>query len=85
MNQTDTLLRLLLRVRRWLNLGLAGSLLALVCYMTIDWQTGVLVHSPKAVGMLAAQIAAFMWTSNMYVAGESKVKQGPAMPAPASG
>ncbi|WIA30867.1 hypothetical protein OEZ86_000922 [Tetradesmus obliquus] len=70
---------------RWLNLGLAGSLLAMVCHMTIDWQSGVLLHGPKTIGMMAAQIAAFMWTSYMYVAGESKPKQqGPAVPAPAS-
>eukprot|EP00882_Tetradesmus_deserticola_P007162 GHRQ01007541.1.p1 GENE.GHRQ01007541.1~~GHRQ01007541.1.p1 ORF type:complete len:412 (+),score=105.36 GHRQ01007541.1:881-2116(+) len=70
---------------RWLNLGLAGSLLVMVSNMTMDWQSGVLVHGPKTAGLLAAQIAAFMWTSYMYVAGESKAKRSTPMPAPASG
>jgi hypothetical protein len=56
----------------------------MVCHMTIDWQSGLLVHGPKTVGMMAAQIAAFMWTSYMYVAGESRPKQVSAEPAPAS-
>lgn len=52
-------------------------------HMTVDWQSGVLVHGPKAAVMMATQWAAFMWTSYMYIAGESKVLPQQAHPAAA--
>jgi hypothetical protein len=68
---------------RWLNLGVACSMLAMAVHMTVDWQSGLLMHGPKAATMLATQWAAFMWSSYMYVAGESKAKGQQAPPAAA--
>lgn len=64
-------------------MGVACSMLAMAVHMTVDWQSGLLVHGPKAASMLATQWAAFMWSSYMYVAGESKAKGQQAPPAAA--
>lgn len=64
-------------VCRWLNLGVSCSMLVMAVHMTVDWQNGLVVHGPKAAAMMAAQWIAFMWTSYMYIAGESKQKQTP--------
>lgn len=59
---------------RWLNLGLACSILACFVFMTLDLQAGLLAGNLKSAAMLTAQAAAFMWTSYMYIAGTSKPK-----------
>eukprot|EP00775_Hariotina_reticulata_P012810 gene12810-12938_t len=62
---------------RWLNLGLACSILACFVFMTLDLQAGLLAGNLKSAAMLTAQASAFMWTSYMYIAGTSKSKGTP--------
>lgn len=59
---------------RWLNLGLAGSLLAMTWCYTSDYEAGLLLHTGKSLGMMAAIIGAFCYTGYMYIAGVSAPK-----------
>lgn len=59
---------------RWLNLGVAGSLLSMVWYFSHDFETGLLVHTAKGAAMVAVTIAAFAHTGYMYIAGTSTPK-----------
>lgn len=59
---------------KWLNLGMAGSLLSMLLYFSHDDQTGLLVHSRKSVAMMAAIIVSFCYTGFMYVNGTSTPK-----------
>eukprot|EP00878_Enallax_costatus_P013164 GHUV01013761.1.p1 GENE.GHUV01013761.1~~GHUV01013761.1.p1 ORF type:complete len:223 (+),score=45.17 GHUV01013761.1:1695-2363(+) len=68
---------------RWLNLGVACSMLTMAAHMTFDWQSGLLVRGTKAATMMTTQWIAFMWTSYMYIAGESKAKAQQPPPAAA--
>lgn len=64
---------------RWLNLGLAGSLLSMVWYFSSDYETGLLMHTAKSMGMMTAIIAAFAFTGYMYITGTSTPKEKPAV------
>eukprot|EP00879_Flechtneria_rotunda_P005067 GHRR01005344.1.p1 GENE.GHRR01005344.1~~GHRR01005344.1.p1 ORF type:complete len:226 (+),score=72.48 GHRR01005344.1:1165-1842(+) len=67
---------------RWLNLGVAGTLLARIMHMTLDWQSGLLQPGPRTAAVITAHLAAFAWTSHQYTAGTSKPKPEPLAPAP---
>lgn len=54
---------------RWLNLGMSGSLLAMLLVMTVNLQSGLMLASNKAYIMMAAILTGFTYTGYQYVAG----------------
>lgn len=43
-------------------------------YFSSDYETGLLMHTAKSLGMMGSIVAAFMWCGYQYIAGTSTSK-----------